>query len=136
MNRMAVMSGNSYYTHEQKLYPVKIGSSAGVDAVTTHPYGRIAADTLKATQQTPAVVLDTNSPLIGNIPHLDIDKAVNYPRLNYSAQTVDYTSTLLPAKGLPSHIRGQHRFASRRPADKRMPHQDLERDESFASNNE
>ena len=122
ITRTAVMNGNSYYTNEQKLYPVKIGSPAGVDVVTTHPYGRIGDVTLKATQQTPAVVLDTNSPLIGNIPHLDIDKAVNYPRLNYSAQTVDYTSTLL-RKGLPSF--GQHRFASRRPADKRMPHQDL-----------
>jgi hypothetical protein len=126
ITKTAVMSGNSYYTNGQKLYPVKIGSPAGVDAVTTHPYGRIGDETLKATQQTPAVVLDTNSPLIGNIPHLDIDKAVNYPRLNYSAQTVDYTSNNhFPQKGLPSHIRGQHRFASRRPADKRMPHQDL-----------
>ena len=122
----AIMNGNSYYTNEQKLFPVKIGSPAGVDAVTTHPYGSTAHTTLKATQQTPAVVLDTNSPLIGNLPHLDIDKAVNYPRLNYSAQTVDYISSPLPAKGLPSHIRGQqHRFASRRPADKTMPDQDL-----------
>ena len=106
------LHGN-YYGDSEKLYPVK-KATGGLDTVTLHPYDRrLQNKHLKATSQTPAVIFDTNSPLQGDLPHLDIDKSVTYPRLTYKANTCAYSSySIEGGRG----ARTDQRFVFRRPA--------------------